>query len=432
MKEGRCEEGEMTIRMKMDMQNPNPQFWDLVAYRILYTRHVKTGDQWCIYPTYDFTHCLVDSFENITHSMCTTEFQLSRQSYYWLCDALDVYKPIQWEYGRLNITKTVLSKRKLMKLVESGMVNGWDDPRLFTLVGLRRRGIPPLAINTFVRECGVTTSNSITDVRRLENCVRRVLEPVVPRLMCVLDPLKVVLTNLPVDHYEEFEASYLPKQFETGICRTRTLPFTNTLFIDRTDFQSQPNPNFFRLTTGGVVGLLHVKYSIRCDRFVQLPSGEEYIEASYMAPDFSDAFSLSTSITAATPTTIKPKSYIQWVAAVASSPSTHPDRLSSPIKGEIRIYQDLFLHDLPSDKYQVPNGWLTDINPHSLTVHQSYFERSLSTLFRADEKPEEQRVQLTRIGYFCVDRESKPRMEDGFEVNWVFNRTVSLKEDSKK
>lgn len=157
MKNGKYKEGEICLRMKMDNQNPNPQFWDLIAYRIKYTPHVRTGTQWCIYPTYDYTHCLVDSFENITHSLCTTEFVMSRESYYWLCDVLEVYKPVQWEYSRLNITNTVLSKRKLATLINDKFVNGWDDPRLCTLVALKRRGFPPEAVNEFVRSCGVTT-----------------------------------------------------------------------------------------------------------------------------------------------------------------------------------------------------------------------------------------------------------------------------------
>ncbi|KAG5457956.1 MAG: tRNA synthetases class I, catalytic domain-containing protein, partial [Olpidium bornovanus] len=172
MRDGHYKEGEATLRMKMDLENPNPQFWDLVAYRVLNSHHHRTGDKWVIYPTYDYTHCLCDSFEHITHSMCTLEFRLSRESYYWLCDALEVYKPVQWEYGRLNITRTMLSKRKILQLVEEGIVRGWDDPRLYTLPALRRRGVPPEAINNFVREVGVTTATTITDVARLDNHVR--------------------------------------------------------------------------------------------------------------------------------------------------------------------------------------------------------------------------------------------------------------------
>lgn len=180
MKEGRYKEGEITLRMKMDLTSGNPQFWDLIAYRVMYTPHFRTHDAWCIYPTYDFTHCLVDSFENITHSLCTTEFRQSRESYYWLVDAVEVYKPVQWEYGRLNVNGTIMSKRKILKMVNNNYVSDWDDPRLYTLVGIRRRGVPPEAINSFVLELGVTTSLTSIDIARFDNKVREYLDKTTP------------------------------------------------------------------------------------------------------------------------------------------------------------------------------------------------------------------------------------------------------------
>lgn len=272
MKNGEYKEGQAILRMKMDMQNPNPQFWDLVAYRVMHSSHVRTHDKWCIYPTYDYTHCLVDSFEDITHSLCTTEFVLSRESYYWLVDALEVYKPVQWEYGRLKLTNTVLSKRKLNKLVTDKYVSGWDDPRLHTLMALRRRGFTPEAINAFVREGGVTTTNSTIKMEKLENYVRSHLNEIAPRLMAILDPIRVNITNLPYGHVEEIMIAD-----KLGKGKGHVVPFSKTLFIDASDFKSIDEPDFYRLAPGKTVGLLNVPHPITCTDFLTDSTGKKSI-----------------------------------------------------------------------------------------------------------------------------------------------------------
>ncbi|KAJ1498207.1 hypothetical protein HMI55_005066 [Coelomomyces lativittatus] len=259
MRAGRFREGEAILRMKMDMKSGNPQFWDLAAYRIKYTPHYRTGTQWCIYPTYDYTHCLVDSMENITHSLCTLEFRQSRESYYWLVDALGLYKPVQWESGRLNITNTVLSKRKLNQLVSQGIVKGWDDPRLYTLVALRRRGCPPDAINAFVRSVGVTTTNSTTDVSKLDYFLRSFLNLSSSRIMAVIDPITLVIDNVSDDHLEFVTLPIHPKDPTKG---SRQVPFTKRIYIERDDFRPTSVQGFLRLTPHQPIGLLHVPHAV--------------------------------------------------------------------------------------------------------------------------------------------------------------------------
>ena len=219
MRDGKFEPGEAALRMKQNLEDGNPQMWDIFAYRILdkeKSHHYRTGDKWRIYPTYDFAHCLCDSEEGITHSLCTTEFELSRVSYEWLCDKLEVYKPLQREYGRLNVTGTVLSKRKIIDLIKNGYVRDWDDPRLYTLIGLRRRGVPPGAILSFINELGVTKAKTNIQVVRFEQHVRKYLEVTVPRLMVVLDPIAVVIDNLPEDFLEMIELPF-SKNPEHGV-----------------------------------------------------------------------------------------------------------------------------------------------------------------------------------------------------------------------
>jgi len=392
MKNGEYKVGEAILRMKMDLENPNPQFWDLVAYRVMFTAHHRTSDTWCIYPTYDYTHCLVDSFEDITHSMCTTEFVLSRESYYWLCDVLEVYKPVQWEYGRLKLTNTVLSKRKLNKLVTDGHVAGWDDPRLHTLDALRRRGFTPEAINAFVRELGVTTSNTTIEMSRLEGYVRDHLNEICPRLQVVLDPIRINITNLGHGHIEELVVPNKPKDDSMG---TRIVPFGREIYIDASDFREESDPDFFRLTVGGSVGLLYVPFPIRCTGLIKDSTGKILeVQAVYESEGFS-----------------KPKTYIQWIGASS--------RHASPVPVEIRLYDSLFNHSDPDNKELVPGGWLSDLNPNSLEIKKGLAEVGVRGV-KAGEK-----FQFVRVGYFCVDNDSA----DG---NIVFNRTVGLKEDSKK
>ncbi|KAK9322152.1 tRNA synthetases class I, catalytic domain-containing protein [Lipomyces orientalis] len=401
MRDGKYNPGEATLRMKMDLEDPNPQMWDLVAYRVLDAPHHRTGDTWKIYPTYDFTHCLCDSFENISHSLCTTEFYLSRQSYEWLCDALEIYKPAQREYGRLNITGTIMSKRKIARLVKEGYVNDWDDPRLFTLVAIRRRGVPPEAILSFVNELGVTTSNSNIQAARFEASIRRYLEDHTPRLMLIADPVLVILENVADDFVEEIALPYKPGSPELG---EHNVPFTKRVYIDRSDFREQDSADYFRLAPGKSVGLLKVPYTVRVTTFTKDESGKvTEIRAIYENDK-----------------KIKPKTYIQWVA---DSP-VH----SSPVKiSEVRMFNRLFLSENPESN---PDGFLADINPNSLDLFKdALIEVGFDDFRRKNVKegsgPESMRFQALRVGYFCIDRETT-------EESVILNRIVTLKEDAGK
>lgn len=231
MRRGLFDEGEVTLRMKLTMEDSKQ---DPVAYRIKYAHHAKSGDKWCIYPTYDFTHCINDSLENITHSLCTKEFQSRRSAYYWLCNSLDIYCPVQWEYGRLNISYTVLSKRKIIKLVEDGICKDWDDPRLFTLTALRRRGFPPEAINMFCAKIGVTMAQTVLSPLMLESCVRDVLNITAQRVMAVLEPLKVTISNYPFNERVEIDVPNFPNDESKG---SHKVFFDKVVYIDASDFK---------------------------------------------------------------------------------------------------------------------------------------------------------------------------------------------------
>lgn len=425
MRDGKYKPREAFLRMKQNLEDGNPQMWDLVAYRILEAKHHRTGDKWRIYPTYDFTHCLCDSFENITHSLCTVEFQLSRTSYEWLCDAVKVYKPMQREYGRLNVTGTVLSKRKIAKLVDLGVVRGWDDPRLYTLVALRRRGVPPGAILSFVNELGVSTALSNIQIVRLEQSVRKYLEQTVPRLMLVLDPIPVIIDNLLDDYVEEVELPFAPKDPAMG---NHTVPFTKTVYIDRSDFQEVDSKDFFRMAPGKPVGLLKVPFPVRAESFSKDKDTGlvTEIHAIYEKPEEGSAFK-------------KPKAYIQWVGK--------SEKHGSPIKAEARLFNPLFRSENPDS---AEGGFLKDINENSEEIYpNAIIETGLTEIRRRAPWPEEAgekdlkkgdlgeapredhkvpgfetvRFQALRVAYFCMDKES----ESG---KIVLNRIVSLKEDA--
>lgn len=418
MRDGKYSESKIILRLKQDYSSPNPQMWDLVAYRLVNTPHHRTGDKWKIYPTYDFTHCLVDSFENISHSLCTTEFYLSRESYEWLCDAAEVYKPAQREYGRLNITGTIMSKRKIAKLVNDKYVRGWDDPRLFTLVGIRRRGVPPGAVLNFVAELGVTTTNSNIQVTRFESSIRKYLEDKTPRLMMILDPIPVIIENLPEDHLEEFDVPFKPGSPEMG---SHKLPFTRKFYIDRSDFREEASKDYFRMAPGQSVGLLKVPHTVRVTSFTKDSSGNVTEIIVHYENDVPAK---------------KPKTYIQWVADAPSK--------NSPVKlNEVRIFNQLFNSENPSGH---PDGFLADINPQSETVLKNAIIENGFELVKdfpplcakentKEEKvlgghevkgqPETVRFQALRVGYFCMDKDST-------EDSIVLNRIVTLKEDSAK
>jgi glutaminyl-tRNA synthetase len=325
MRDGKYEPREAFLRMKQNIEDGNPQMWDLAAYRVLNAKHHRTGPKWKIYPTYDFTHCLCDSFEHITHSLCTTEFIQSRVSYEWLNTSLGVYEPMQREYGRLNITGTVLSKRKIAKLVNEGHVRGWDDPRLFTLIGIRRRGVPPGAILEFVNELGVTTAPTNIQLARFDQTIRRYLERTVPRLMLVLDPIPVVIEDA---EEMEVELPFSPKIPAMG---SHKVKFTKTVYIERSDFREVDSKDYFRLAPGKSVGLLQVPYPIKAVSFSKNGDKVTEIRAVYDKEGK------------------KPKTYIHWVAAGSR-------------EIEVRIHNALFKSEKPDN---AEGGFLNDINPNS-------------------------------------------------------------------
>ena len=392
MRHGKFDEGHCTLRMKLTLEEGKV---DPVAYRIKYSRHHRTGDKYCIYPTYDFTHCLVDSFEDITHSLCTKEFQSRRSSYYWLCNSLDQYCPVQWEYGRLNMNYTVISKRKILKLIQERIVNDWDDPRLFTLPALRRRGFPAKAINNFVTSVGLTGAVTSIDPKMLESSVRDVLNKTAKRVMAVLQPLKLVIKTgfegeivLTVDDFPSQE----DKTSQEG---QHTIPFNEVVFIEQSDFREEDERGFRRLTPNQAVGLRHTGYVVSVLEIFKNEDGsikEVHVKATSV--DKLDK---------------KPKAFIHWV--------------SNGIHCEVRLYERLFNHKNPEDTTQVPNGFLSDCNLDSLQVIPSaLIERSSNIL----EAQIYDCFQFERTGYFSVDPDSVlPNL-------LVFNRTVSLKEDKDK
>ncbi|XP_041130173.1 glutamine--tRNA ligase-like [Polyodon spathula] len=385
MRKGKFMEGEATLRMKLVMEDGK---MDPVAYRIKYTPHHRTGDTWCIYPTYDYTHCLCDSIEHITHSLCTKEFQARRSSYFWLCNALDVYCPVQWEYGRLNLTYTVVSKRKIVKLVETGAVRDWDDPRLFTLTALRRRGFPAEAINNFCARVGVTVAQTTMEPHLLEACVREVLNDSAPRVMAVLEPLRVTINNFPAPQQMEVKVPDFPADESRG---SHSVHFSSTVFIEQADFREVTEKGYKRLTPDQPVGLRHAGYVISVQKVIKDPSGKVVeLQVSCARADARE----------------KPKAFIQWV--------------SNPLRCEVRLYERLFLHKNPEDPSEVPGGFLSDINPNSLQlIEDAMVDRSVAGAKVFDQ------FQFERVGYFSVD-------PDSTESKLVFNRTVTLKEDPGK
>ncbi|XP_076160677.1 glutaminyl-tRNA synthetase isoform X2 [Ptiloglossa arizonensis] len=385
MKDGLLEEGEATLRMKVTLEEGKQ---DPVAYRIKYILHQRTGDQWCIYPTYDFTHCLCDSIENITHSLCTKEFQSRRSSYYWLCNSLDIYCPVQWEYGRLNVSYTVVSKRKIGKLIDESFVSDWDDPRLFTLTALRRRGFPPEAINNFCAQVGVTGAQAIVDPAVLEACVRDVLNVTASRHMVVLDPLKVTISNFTHENSIKLTVPNFPNEPEKG---QHDITFDEVIYIEASDFKEKAEKDFRRLTPKQSVGLKHAGIVITVKE-INFDSSGNIINIIVHQEPISESN--------------KPKAFIHWV--------------SNPTLASIRLYERLFKHKNPEDLNEVPNGFLSDINPGSKKEIVGYIDASLANVVKPFEK-----FQFERIGFFSLDPDTVPG-------KLVFNRTVTLKEDSGK
>ena len=394
MRAGEFEEGQFVLRGKIDMASPNVVMRDPVFYRIKKVPHYRTGTKWCIYPMYDFAHCLSDSIEGITHSICTLEFENNRPLYDWILDELQVpHHPQQIEFARLNVSYTVLSKRRLVELVRKKYVRGWDDPRMPTIAGMRRRGYTPEAIRNFCDRIGVAKRDNIVDMALLEHCVREDLNVRAPRVMAVLHPLRVVIDNFPEGRVEELECPYHPQNPGMG---TRKVPFSRVLYIERDDFRESPPKKFFRLSPGREVRLRYAYY-IKCVKVVKDEKTGEVVELHCTYdPQTKDGLP---------PDGRKVDATIHWVSADHSLPA------------EVRLYDRLFT---------IPNPGATDrfldyLNPHSLEViTESRVEASL-----ANAAPEN-RYQFERLGYFCVDR------FDSSPDRLVFNRTVPLKDSWAK
>ena len=392
MKNGEFPDGAMVLRAKIDMASPNITMRDPAIYRIRHTHHHRQGDKWCIYPMYDFAHPLEDAIEKITHSLCTLEFEIHRPFYDWLLNALDWENPpVQTEFSRLNLTYTVMSKRKLLELVRDKHVSGWDDPRMPTVSGMRRRGIPPKAIRKFCELVGVTKFNATTDVAFFEHCVREELNAEASRFMAVLDPVKVIIDNCADDFVDELEAVNNPEKPEAG---SRKVPFSNTLYIDRADFMEEPVKGYFRLAPGKEVRLRY-GYFITCTGVDKDAEGNiTAIHATY-DPETRGGNA---------PDGRKVKGTIHWVSAKHAVPF------------EARIYDRLFTVEEPGAG---DVDYLTQLNPDSLKVVQGVMEPELANIEAGTT------VQFERQGYFCKDKDSSVEKP-------VFNRTVALKDSWAK
>ena len=390
MRAGEFPDGSRTLRARIDMAHPNLNMRDPVIYRILHAAHHRTGEQWCIYPMYDWAHGLEDSIEKVTHSICTLEFENHRLLYDWFLDQLGIFHPQQLEFARLNITYTVMSKRKLLQLVQDGLVGDWDDPRMPTICGLRRRGYSSGAIRNFCKRIGVNKFNSTVDIALLEHCLREDLNKTSPRVMAVLRPLKVVIDNYPEDQAEELDAVNNPEDAGAG---TRKVPFSKELYIERDDFMEEPPKKFFRLAPGREVRLRYA-YFITCTNVVKDADGQIVeLHCTYdPATRGGDA-----------PDGRKVKSTLHWVSA------------KHALEAEVRLYEHLFTKENPDN---VPEGddFKSNLNPNSLEVLDAcYVEPSLADAASLS------RYQFERLGYFCVDPDSSAG-------KLVFNRTVSLRD----
>ncbi len=391
MRNGEFEDGARVLRAKIDMSSPNVNLRDPVLYRILHATHPRTGDAWCIYPMYDWAHGQSDSIEGVTHSICTLEFEDHRPLYDWCLDQLGIFHPQQIEFARLNLTYVLTSKRKLIRLVREGYVSGWDDPRMPTLSGLRRRGVTPKAIREMCEMTGVSKSNGIVDIQLLEYCARQDLNKIAPRVMAVLHPLKVVLTNYPEDQVEQFEAMINPEDPDAG---TRKVPFSRVLYIEQDDFMEDPPNKFYRLAPGREVRL-RAAYFIKCEEVVKDADGSIVeLRCTYdPATRGGDA-----------PDGRKVKATLHWVSAAHA------------LKAEVRVYDHLLT--IADTSEMDPDKDLMDyLNPNSLeTLDPVYIEPTV-----AGAAPQSH-YQFERLGYFVVDAGSTAE-------KLVFNRTVTLKDE---
>ncbi|MBW2490051.1 MAG: glutamine--tRNA ligase/YqeY domain fusion protein [Deltaproteobacteria bacterium] len=391
MRAGEFEDGAHVLRAKIDMASPNVVMRDPTLYRIRKIPHHRTGDTWCIYPMYDFAHCLSDSIEGITHSLCTLEFENNRQLYDWILDELDVdCHPQQIEFARLNLSYTVLSKRKLVELVRGAHVSGWDDPRMPTISGLRRRGYTPESIRNFCERIGVARRDSTVDIALLEFSIREDLNKRAPRVMGVLEPLRVVIDNYPEDQVEELDALNNPEDLSMG---TRKIPFSRIIYIEQDDFMEDPPKKFFRLAPGREVRLRYA-YFITCVDIVKDQETGQIIELHCTYDPATRGGS--------SPDGRKVKATLHWVSA------------SHAIKAEARLYDHLFVKENPDEEKHV--DFKTHLNPNSLKIYPFFVEPGLKGASSGS------RYQFERLGYFCVDS------VDSSENALVFNRTVTLRD----
>ncbi|MEO8397508.1 MAG: glutamine--tRNA ligase/YqeY domain fusion protein, partial [Chloroflexota bacterium] len=394
MRKGEFKDGECVLRAKIDMSSPNINLRDPVLYRILHAHHPRTGDTWCIYPMYDWAHGQSDSIEEVTHSICTLEFEDHRPFYDWCLDQLGIFHPQQIEFARLNLTYTILSKRKLIQLVREKHVRGWDDPRMPTISGMRRRGVTPKSLREFCDLIGVSKSNSIVELQTLDYCVRQDLNKIAPRVMAVLHPLKVVLTNYPDDQVEEMEAMINPEDPEAG---KRKVPFSKVLYIEQEDFMEEPAPKFYRLSPGKEVRL-RAAYFIKCEEVIKDADGKIVeLRCTYdpttRGGDAQDGR--------------KVKATLHWVSAAHA------------LEAEVRLYNNLLTVEQASDMDE-NKDFLDYLNPNSLEIiERAYIEPSVKGA------APETRYQFERLAYFTVDKDSTPE-------KLVFNRTVALKDEWAK
>ncbi|MBQ5595556.1 MAG: glutamine--tRNA ligase/YqeY domain fusion protein [Rikenellaceae bacterium] len=389
MRAGEFEDGSRVLRAKIDMAHPNMLFRDPIMYRIIHADHHRTGSKWCIYPMYDYAHGQSDSIEQITHSICTLEFDVHRPLYDWFIEKLEIFPSHQYEFARLNLTYTMMSKRKLLKLVQSGIVMGWDDPRMPTICALRRKGYTPASVRAFAEKVGVAKRDNVIDLSLMEFCVREDLNKTAERRMAVLKPLKVTITNYPEDKTEYFTCINNPEDEAAG---TRQVPFSREIYIDRDDFMEVPPKKYYRLSPGQEVRLRY-SYLIRCEEVVKDENGE-IVELRCTYDPESGGGSSSDGR--------RVKGVIHWVSA------------RHAVEAEVRLFETLFSVEDPND-----DNFMDYLNPTSLVKTTGYLEPSLA------EAPLGKTYQFERVGYFCPDTDSTPE-------KLVFNRTVTLKDSWAK
>ena len=394
MRAGEFADGEKVLRAKIDMAHPNMLFRDPIMYRILHTDHHRTGNKWCIYPMYDYAHGQSDSIENISHSICTLEFDVHRPLYDWFIEALEIYPSHQYEFARLNLTYTMMSKRNLLKLVQEGAVSGWDDPRMPTICALRRKGYTPASVRAFAEMVGVAKRDNVIDLGKMEYCVREDLNKVAERRMAVLNPLKVVITNWEEGKVEMRKAVNNPENEEAGM---REVPFSKVIYIERDDFMENPPKKYFRLSPGNEVRLRY-SYLIKCDEVIKDEEGN-IVELRCSYDPMSGEGSSSDGR--------RVKGVIHWVSA------------EHAVEAEVRLYNPLFKTEDPYDTSEGQTSWQDNLNPESLVVTKGYLEPALK------DAPIGTTYQFERVGYFCPDTDSTAE-------HLVFNRTVTLKDSWAK